>query len=306
MSSPAPRVSVVIHFLNSLKHLPAAVESVRAQTFTDWELVLVDGGSTDGTVEWVKALAAREPERIRAFCYADVRKEGEPARLGVYPSRIWGAREAKAPLLGLIDSDDLWHPLFLERQYALYKATLGDRPGMVYCPMVYFWDDPIENLRSFVQRMPSPGLHEPPSILHSFYDNDYETSAGNTTTFIARECVVAADALTSAASILADDQFLWAYVGLRWPIVVNPEPLVWYRQWPGSNCATMKSDAGAVRRRHLAWFHDYVTKEYHGPAAEKEALLRHTEKWIKEIDHPPGPLGRKWKQWKAGLRRRLT
>ena len=280
----APRISVVIHFLNSKKYLPEAVASVRAQTFTDWELILVDGGSTDGTVELAKELAAAEPERIRAFCYGDVRREGDQAKLPVYPSRIWGAKEARAPILGLLDSDDLWHPLFLERQLALYRATLGEKPGMVCCPSVYYWDDPIENLRSYVQPMPRAGLHEVPDILHPFFDGDYARSATNTATLIARECVVAADALTADASILADDQYLWAYVGLRWPIVVNPEPLAWYRQWPGSNCAVMQKDTSAVRRQHLTWFAAYVKREYHGP--KKEELLQWTEAWLKQIGKP--------------------
>lgn len=50
----------------------------------------------------------------------------------------------------------------------------------------------------------------------------------------------------------------------------------------------------------------YIERAYHGPAAQKEALRRDTDRWIGEIERPPGFLTRKWKQWKAGLRQRLT
>ncbi|HEY8966784.1 MAG TPA: glycosyltransferase, partial [Candidatus Methylacidiphilales bacterium] len=234
-----------------------------------------------------------------------------PGRLGIFSSRAWGAREARAPLVGLLDSDDVWHPRFLERQEAVYRALFGERPGMVCGPAVYYWDDPVENLRSYVQPMPAPGLHEPPGVLEAFFDGSgpddwYARSAANSATLIARQCLLdAAVLIGEAAEKTADDQFLWGHVGLRHPIVVNPEPLAWYRQWPGSTCATERKDTTAIRRNHLRWFLGHLDA-FGGLSGEAKApLRRRVEGWLRELDHPPGPLARKLRQWKAGLRRRL-
>ena len=63
--APRPRVSVVMIFLDERRFLAEAVASVRHQHFEDWELLLVDDGSTDGSTELARAFAAESPARIR-------------------------------------------------------------------------------------------------------------------------------------------------------------------------------------------------------------------------------------------------
>ena len=73
---PDPTVSIVLPTFDRLALLREAVDSVRAQTFGDWELIVVDDGSEDGTAEYLEALAREEP-RVRV---ARLPHSGRPAR----------------------------------------------------------------------------------------------------------------------------------------------------------------------------------------------------------------------------------
>jgi glycosyltransferase involved in cell wall biosynthesis len=109
----APPLSVVMPARNALPYLDEAVESVLAQSFGDFELVIGDDGSSDGTSE---ALAewARRDARIRVL-----RREGRSGHAGV---GNWVVAEARAPIVARMDADDRAYPDRLERQMALLAA----------------------------------------------------------------------------------------------------------------------------------------------------------------------------------------
>jgi glycosyltransferase involved in cell wall biosynthesis len=102
---PQPRVSVGIPFYNAEKTLADAIRSVFAQTLTDWELILVDDGSTDGSLEI--ALSIDDP-RVRVVSVG--KNLGLSARLNQI------AHEATGKYLARMDADDLMHPSRLEAQ----------------------------------------------------------------------------------------------------------------------------------------------------------------------------------------------
>lgn len=97
-------VSVIIPTYNRERFLRHAVQSVLNQSFQDWELIIVDDGSTDGTAELVKTF---RDSRIRYFYQS---------RQGVSAARNRGIRESDRPWLAFLDSDDRWEPGKLERQ----------------------------------------------------------------------------------------------------------------------------------------------------------------------------------------------
>ena len=105
-----PLLSVVMPARNALPFLDAAVESILGQTFGDFEFVIRDDGSTDGTAQRLREWAARD-RRIRLY-------EGE--KLGPAGSSNWVVRQARAPLIARMDADDLSRPDRLERQRALF------------------------------------------------------------------------------------------------------------------------------------------------------------------------------------------
>ena len=107
-----PAVSVVLPTFNRRALLLEAAESVRAQTFTDWELVVADDGSTDGSAEAVEALG--DP-RIRVLRLPRV------GRAAV--ARNAGVRAARGEWIAFLDSDDAWEPRKLAVQVDAMRAA---------------------------------------------------------------------------------------------------------------------------------------------------------------------------------------
>ena len=107
----APEVSVLMACRNGLPFLEEALDGLAAQTLQAWELILVDGGSTDGSVE----LARRYGPRVRIVSAPDRPRPGE--------ARNRAAGLARAPLLAFLDADDRWRRDKLERQVALLRRS---------------------------------------------------------------------------------------------------------------------------------------------------------------------------------------
>ncbi len=104
----APRVTVLMTVYNGLPYLPEALESVLAQTFTDFELLVVDDASTDGSVACLRAVT--DP-RIRLVC--NERNQGQARALN------HGLQLARGAYIARLDQDDACLPQRLERQVAL-------------------------------------------------------------------------------------------------------------------------------------------------------------------------------------------
>lgn len=112
MTESKPTVSVIIPTYNRAALLVEALESVLAQSFQDFEVIIVDDGSNDDTAERLKPYLT--DDRVRYFCQSN----GGPAR-----ARNYGIRGAFGEYIALLDSDDLWLPAKLEKQVALLRAN---------------------------------------------------------------------------------------------------------------------------------------------------------------------------------------
>jgi glycosyltransferase involved in cell wall biosynthesis len=106
------QVSVIMPAYNVAPYIGAAIDSVLGQTMPDWELLIVDDGSTDDTTRIVQAYAARDA-RIRLL----TRPNG-----GIAAARNTALREATGDFFAILDSDDLWEPRYLEAQLAIFAA----------------------------------------------------------------------------------------------------------------------------------------------------------------------------------------
>jgi glycosyltransferase involved in cell wall biosynthesis len=135
-----PRVSVVTIFFNGEQFLEKAIRSVFDQTFTDWELLLVDDGSTDRSGELARRLAARHPDRIRYLSHPGL------VNLGMSASRNLGLRRARGEYIAFRDADDVYLPEKLDRQV----SALDEHPhvGMVYSKTLcwYSWTSEASDL----------------------------------------------------------------------------------------------------------------------------------------------------------------
>ena len=121
------RVSVIMNVRNGAPYLRESLDSVLAQTFSDWELIVWDDCSTDGSAQIV---AAYSDERIRYFL--------SPELIPLGRARDRAIRQARGDWLAFLDQDDLWLPQKLEKQMALVDSEPGDRLGIVYGRTVAF------------------------------------------------------------------------------------------------------------------------------------------------------------------------
>lgn len=116
-----PRVTIVIPTYNRRDLVREAIASVTAQSYTDFELIVVDDGSDDRTAEVVQQ-------------YAGIRYVYQPNR-GVSAARNAGVAVAQGELIAFLDSDDLWEPQKLEHQVALF----AQHPDVQICQTDEIW-----------------------------------------------------------------------------------------------------------------------------------------------------------------------
>ncbi|HLZ67023.1 MAG TPA: glycosyltransferase family A protein [Aliidongia sp.] len=115
-------ISVIIPTYNAARFIERTIASVQAQTYTPLEILVVDDGSTDRTIEIVEAAAARDP-RLTLI---------RQAHQGVAAARNRALAAARGDWIAPIDADDLWHPEKLALQVAVLRAA-GSGTGLVYC-----------------------------------------------------------------------------------------------------------------------------------------------------------------------------
>ncbi len=106
-------VSIIMPSYNTARYIGESIQSVLSQTYTEWELIIVDDCSTDNTDEVVKPFLV--DKRIR---YLKNEKNS-----GAAVSRNYALREAKGKWIAFLDSDDLWHPQKLEKQLLFMKEN---------------------------------------------------------------------------------------------------------------------------------------------------------------------------------------
>lgn len=102
-----PLVSVIMPCYNMEKFIAFTIESVQQQTYTQWELLIVDDASTDRTADIVES-HQKQDDRIHFFV--------KPQHSGIADTRNRCIQMAKGRYLAFLDSDDLWHPEKLEQQ----------------------------------------------------------------------------------------------------------------------------------------------------------------------------------------------
>ncbi len=243
MTAPgaAPHVSVVIPAYNAAATLPATLASVFAQTFADYEVIVVDDGSTDGT----PALLARYGDRIRAFRKVN---EARPST-----TRNLGAKAARGELVAFLDADDCWQPEKLARQVALFAAN--SRLGLVYTASAVI-DTSGRVLR--VNQCPRGGRGRIYPLLAV-----RNMMVGSSV--MARRAAIAEAGWFDEELTSIENWDLWIRIARRWEVDCVDEPLTLYRVHPGNRSADVE-----LRRRNifriLAKTHDPTDRS---PEAER-------------------------------------
>lgn len=222
-----PAVSVIMPAYNTAPYIGEAVASVFRQTFRDFEVIVVNDGSPD-TEDLEKTL---EPYRHRIVY---IRQENK----GVSAARNTGIRAARAPLVALLDSDDVWEPDYLAAQVAVLQEDPA--VALVYPNAVYFGSG-AEAGREFMELCPSDGE----VTLESLVSQRCTVMSSVTAR---REALLEAG-LFDETLRSAEDFDLWLRVALHGGrIVYQRRALVRYRRRAGSFMSDMIEHLNQVLR----------------------------------------------------------
>ena len=214
----APTVSIVVPTFNGRAHLGATLGSILGQSFTDFELIVVDDGSTDGTGAWLRQDWAGEP-RLRVL----TRPNG-----GIARARNTGLEQARGALVAVTDHDDLWHPQRLAHQVRWLQASPAD-VGVVYGEF-RAWDGQAEP--AFAEPLHWPP-REVPELSGWIYHQLLLTNWVLFSTALFRREVFAAVGHFDPELPPADDWDMVLRISRRWRLLKQPEVVALYRQHAG-------------------------------------------------------------------------
>ena len=111
-----PLVSVIMIFLNAEKFIEEAIESVFTQSYDNWELLLVDDGSNDGSSTIARRYSEKYPEKVRYLEHDGHQNRGKSA------SRNLGINNSRGEYIALLDADDVFLPQKLEQQVEILES----------------------------------------------------------------------------------------------------------------------------------------------------------------------------------------
>ena len=250
-----PRVSIITIFLNAEKFLSEAIDSVLAQTFEDWEYLLVDDGSNDASTAIAKDYEAQHPEKIRYLEHSGHINKGMSA------ARNLGLEQARGEYLAFLDADDVWTASKLADQIAILDTY--PEIGML-CGSANYWSSWTGG-HDIVLRTghKQDAILRPPEVSLALYPLGTAT-APCPSDMIVRTCLARTlGGFEEQFTAMYEDQAFLAKLYLEAPVYFSSEVWIKYRQHTDS-CVASVNDAGKyheVRLYFLNWFEAYLKKK---------------------------------------------
>lgn len=228
-------VDVIIPAFNAARYLPFALESVSLQTLDDWQILLVDDGSTDNTVEVVAPFLDRFGSRIQ---YIKQNNRGLPA------ARNTAIRASTAEYLALLDADDVWLPNRLADSVSAFTGR--PQVGLAYGQVTGI--DPEGRLMdTFEGNQRKAEGH----IASQIYMRKVELPCPTMT--FRRRCIDEVGMFDETMRA-TEDRDLWLRIALRYEVAFVPKILAYYRLSPNS----MSTDPQRMLQAQL----QFINKNY--------------------------------------------
>jgi glycosyltransferase involved in cell wall biosynthesis len=263
------KVDVIIPAFNAAHYLPAAIDSVVSQTFEDWQILLVDDGSTDNTAEVVAPYLERLGSKIQ---YIKQNNRGLPA------ARNTAIRASTAEFLALLDADDVWLPCRLAESL----KALAERPqaGLSYGLVTHI--DPKGRLGTTFKGNPKNAEGH---IASHIYMRKVELPCPTIT--FCRRCVDEVG-LFDETMRATEDRDLWLRIALRYEVAFVPKVIAHYRTSPGS----MSTDPNRMLKAQL----QFISKHYGAPGC---GVIARQTGWARAYKQRAEALKRQNRPWAA-------
>lgn len=251
-------VSVVVCFLDAGPFLEEAIASVYAQSYGQWELLLVDDGSSDESTGIARRHASADPGRVRYLAHPGHQNKGVSA------SRNLGIARARGELLAFLDADDVWLPQRLERSVNLLRENPS--ADMVYGESEYWhsWEGRPAQHADRVQPhgfradrvVPAPEL-----LLRHLTHTAFLPCPSALT--VRRAAALACGGFVDDFRGMYEDQAFLARFCLHHDVYVAHECWDRYRQHSGSLCAeaARSGHGNDARQAFLSWLRGFLEEE---------------------------------------------
>ena len=221
-----PCCSIIIPAYNAIKYLPETLESVLKQSFTDFEVLIIDDGSYDNIIEWAAQI---EDPRVRFISQKNQ---------GVSAARNLGIKNATGEYIAFLDADDLWESTKLEKQLQLFKKN--PYSGLVHTEMALIDEESKLLGREFTSNVEGNALEQ---LLEK---NTIVTSS----VIVRRSCLETVGSFDNNLTS-SEDWELWVRIASVYPIALVKEPLVFYRQHPNNttnNWQMLEQDLSSIEQ----------------------------------------------------------
>lgn len=259
-----PIVSGITIFFNAERFFVEAIESILAQTFDDWELLLVDDGSTDKSTEIALHYAAKYPNKIRYL------EHPYHQNLGMSVSRNLGIKNARGEFVAFLDADDVWVSHKLEQQLKVMREQPD--AAMCYGPTMFWhsWAGNDEDVGHDWHTQHGPQVNSlvaPPSLLILLLRDEF-TVPSTCSILFRRDIANEIGMFEENFRDQMEDMVFHTKIFLNRPVFVSTECWGLYRQHQNNNGKLamamglwLPHAPNPARRAYLKWVGKYLNEQ---------------------------------------------
>jgi glycosyltransferase involved in cell wall biosynthesis len=254
------RVSINLCCYNSEEFLEETLQTIQAQTFTDWELVIINDGSSDSTDEIIKRYASQDARIVYH----------SQQNIGLSRSRNRAIELSRGEFIAFIDHDDLWEPTHLEAQV---NAFTDDRIGLVYTDRLNIQDDrehPICRMSEYLT--PASG------------DVFFDIVAGvyiNPSMAMVRKSVLDDVGLFDVSYHFVEEADLFLRIARKYHFAYIDEPLTVYRYHEGNFSNRFVNQQAETLRFRTELLRDYPDIRERMPQLEREWTFNYHARYFR-------------------------
>jgi glycosyltransferase involved in cell wall biosynthesis len=283
--SALPRVSVIMIFWNAARFMNEAIDSVLAQSFEPWELILVDDGSSDASSSIALDYANIHPDKIRYLQHDGRAHKGSSA------SRNLGMAASRGEYVAFLDADDVYLPDKLAEQVSMLDRMPD--VAMLYgrTELWFSWDASAAPPRLDKLTEAAPNLdtqYSPPALATHFLNNEYYYPC-TCSTIIRRSAIEAVGGCDERFQSTYEDMVLFVKLCARFPVYVSSKCWDRYRRHPDSTWSKT-IQAGKFRHGHpnpvrhefLKWADEYLRVVNDDSSTLRQAVSEQ----LRPYDHP--------------------
>jgi|GEM_PF-648908 len=248
-------ISVITIFYNTEKYIEEAVSSILNQSYTNWELLLIDDGSTDNSTVIARNYAKKYSNKIRYLEHPNHQNKGMSA------SRNLGIDNALGDLICFLDADDVWLPGKLQDQVQVMLQYPD--VSMVYGRTIFWWSwSQQHHKKDLVRRMGTKAnsVINPPTLVPRFLI--VAAAVPGTCSIMCRKEMFSRIRFEDSFRGLYEDQAFYYKVFLTEKVFASDKIWDKYRQHSESACYVAENNGELNRRRSLflLWFWDYLQR----------------------------------------------